>query len=299
MKQNPFSFFDFLGYLFPGTFASVIIYIVFVVGNCEVYSIYDIFDAINSDCDAIRDNILIYSSISLVFCYIIGHIIAYMSSIFVERFSIWWYGYPSYFLLNKSDKFHLKDDYNHSENKEKSSLVIRYIVILLLLPIVVPSLVIHKLGWDRFFVKTLDTYLQNTIKEKRERLSKELGLVKNDDDKTDFHRVMYHYEYENLGNHRIKMDNYIALYDFLRSLTLIFNMLCWYLIYLGDNDDLYNFKIYWFWLLVVIVVTFLMFMSFMKFYRRFTLEIFMCLITDRSLVSDEDRKRNQPIYTFT
>ena len=99
----------------------------------------------------------------------------------------------------------------------------------------------------------------------------------------DYHRVIYHYEYENSCNHRTKMDNYVALYDFLRAITLIFTGMFLFVAgtgLFGSNEiGLY----FWIDLLVLLALSYISFMSFFEFYRRFTLEAFMCLSTDKDL----------------
>lgn len=102
---------------------------------------------------------------------------------------------------------------------------------------------------------------------------------------SDTHRVIYHYMYENFPGHRAKMDNYVALYGVLRALTLIANLfilyiwkcqvcyLCHHLTWSMICDYPYM-KVAF-----MVFIQFLFFMAFMKFYRRFTLESFMCMLS--------------------
>lgn len=105
----------------------------------------------------------------------------------------------------------------------------------------------------------------------------------------DFHRVVYHYEYEHQKNHAIKMDNYVALYGFLRAVTLIFNCLFIYLLFIAistiDCDASIDWKVVRL-LSFMLLLSYLFFMGFMKFYRRFTLESFMCLVIDKSYIEN-------------
>lgn len=99
----------------------------------------------------------------------------------------------------------------------------------------------------------------------------------------DFHRVVYHCEYERQKTHAVKMDNYVALYGFLRAVALIFNCLVLYLILTIDYDAFIDWKLVRL-LNLMLLVSYLFFMGFMKFYRQFTLESFMCdsYIVERS-----------------
>lgn len=83
-----------------------------------------------------------------------------------------------------------------------------------------------------------------------------------------------------------KMDNYVALYGFLRSITFISDCATlWitvkYLIPTINISANLNFHLILIWL-SCILVTNIFFMAFIKFYRRFTLESFMCLVIDTS-----------------
>jgi len=161
---------------------------------------------------------------------------------------------------------------------------LRIIVSLVLLPILIPTLLVKVLGGDDFFVKNLDPYLKDIILRKRNALSQKLNLPDSSHyDKVDYHRVIYHYEYEHSASHRTKMDNYVALYDFLRSITLIFTGIFMYVLGVGIFGDSAIGKYFWIDLSALMVLSYLSFMSFFKFYRRFTLEAFMCLVSDKEL----------------
>lgn len=138
-----------------------------------------------------------------------------------------------------------------------------------------------------YYVKRLDDVMIENIKKKITLLYKKLELKELDDihnpDK-DFFTVAYHYEYEKKGAHNRKMDNYVALYGFMRALAFISN-LCFYLsLMIICRNWIVISQIYSIlWLLTLMLLTFFFFMSFMKFYRRYSLETLMCLITDEDL----------------
>lgn len=79
----------------------------------------------------------------------------------------------------------------------------------------------------------------------------------------DFHRVVYHCEYERQKTHAVKMDNYVALYGFLRAVALIFNCLVLYLILTIDYDAFIDWKLVRL-LNLMLLVSYLFFMGFMK-----------------------------------
>lgn len=300
MKKNPFSLFDFLGYVFPGALALFFIYFFHeLTEKSTIDGFRSIIDfAFQMDPPFSLENTLLLTILS----YVLGHFIAYLSSLTVEQFAIWLYGYPSDFLLESSTKWHYW--YSSQERPRirgiKSFFHCMHFYILtyfwrvlvgtFLIPLTLGTLFIaNSLGLKRFFVKKLDDSMVETIKEKCVKLAQYLGYkLKNTE--TDFHRVIYHYVYERQKAHAIKMDNYVALYGFLRAMTFIFDCVFLYLTIVIIRRTTFDFfaPIDWSQLLLlfgVMIITYVFFMGYMKFSRRFTLESFMCLISDKSYES--------------
>lgn len=296
MRQNPFSLYDFLGYVFPGALAIIIICFFHQLTNLSSINnnFVDGMAFIESQTKRGSLEIIEDTIILTIVSYVVGHIIAYLSSITVEQYAQWLFGFPSFFLLNKSPNWlywrlgqnRQGGDFKWPENNmDWWILVVRGIVGLLLFPITICYLIFGKLlGMKDYFVKPLDITLKNAIKTNSDNLARSLGISKRDND--DFHRVIYHYEYEHQNHHVQKMDNYVALYGFLRALTFI--MVCTSLwIAYKYIIPTFNFNASIDWALVrllvaSIILTYICFMGFMKFYRRFTLETLMCLVIDSS-----------------
>lgn len=296
MKQNPFSLYDFLGYVFPGALS--IILICFFHQLDEVHSINNLFEdgmkflelhATKGSLEIVEDTIIL-----TIISYVIGHIIAYLSSVTVEQYSQWLFGFPSFFLLNKAkDWLYWRIGENRTEDDFKFpkqwqgwfELMVRGAIGLFLFPVTICYLLIGKLmNMKYYFVKPLDKTLTDAIYVSTHKLAKSLGITIHPGD--DFHRVIYHYEYELQEHHAPKMDNYVALYGFLRALTFIMTCVSVWILWRYVLPTL-NFNAHMDWplvrlFMVSIVLTCICFMGFMKFYRRFTLECFMCLVIDSS-----------------
>ena len=101
-----------------------------------------------------------------------------------------------------------------------------------------------------------------------------------------------HYVYLNIPNCQRKIDNYIAIYGFLRACTLISCLFFDYLFFMqlctiGEcfNAPSYmSYEINWvavFILFLLATLCIVLFMGFVKFYRRFTLENYMALLTEK------------------
>lgn len=332
MRKNPFSIYDFLGYVFPGALALYLAALFWQMGEKSLPcgSLSELVAAAGLPLKVFGSGNLIEDTVLYtILSYVTGHLIAYLSSLTVEQFSIWTYDYPSRFLLERVPPKNywkplrlLKGNWNRFMNDIKqrlasdgsniwsslqiickaslqgieqmwpflASLFWRVAVGLFLLPVTGGSLLFGKvLCMKRFYVKRLDKTLRNAIRNNRSDLARYLGVEHATSG--DFHRIIYHYEYERMTIHAPKLDNYVALYGFLRSLVFIFD--CLFLtiliryalptIGLEGSADPEAVKL----LLFAGILTYIFFMGFMKFYRRFTLEGLMCLVVDTSYKQTE------------
>ena len=165
---------------------------------------------------------------------LLSHIKSSLSSIFVETiFTIRVFGYPSSYLLEKYRNFSYKEDYFEIDKLNSNNpchrqikILIKAFIRLLALSILFPVFVGLYLGrlfeLNSFIVRPLDKYLQNTLKEKQYRLAEKLKISHPDVNlECDYHRILMHYVYINIPRSQAKTNNYLALYGFLRSLTLI------------------------------------------------------------------------------
>lgn len=296
MKQNPFSIYDFLGYVFPGALSIFLIFFFYQVkypitlNNILENGVSFISTPKGKGGLEIIEDTLVLTIIA----YVVGHIVAYLSSITIEQYSQWLFGYPSFFLLNKAPNWlYWRIGENRISGKfqwpnkfiDWGELLLRVLMGLFLFPITLCYLLFGKvLGMKNYFVKPLDKTLTIAIKNNEDKLARSLGIEKKEGD--DFHRVIYHYVYENQKNHVIKMDNYVALYGFLRALTFIMVCSTLWIAYANVVSSFnylphINFPTLAI-LFISILLTYICFMGFMKFYRRFTLESFMCLVIDTS-----------------
>lgn len=294
MKKNPFSLFDFLGYVFPGL---ITLYLVWYFSKSpDIYGISSLFKSSisvlsNSFRGATMSSAIEETVLITIVAYVIGHFVAYISSVTVEQFSVWVYDYPSKFLLKDIPANNFWNSNGEINLPLRAKRIWRIIISVFLLPISIGTIVFGKwFGVKAFFIKKLDPSLITMIYASKKRLGKYLGIQFSKS--MDFHRVVYHYEYENQEKHSFKMDNYVALYGFLRSMTLICNctflwIFCNYGICSIDLSSKINFKLILL-LVSLLVITYIFFMSFMKFYRRFTLESFMCLVIDTTYKSNSN-----------
>lgn len=294
MNKNPFSIYDFLGYLFPG-----LIFLVTVFFVCHVKSVplqeyfdlskyHDLFKK-GKEYDWWESTVFV-----IVASYVVGHIVAYMSSSTVEYFTNHLFDYPSHYLLHE-DTINCRSVLSRYFSEHTlGSIVWRILVMLILLPVTLVMFIFGiKFSLIKFIVRPLDGYVRNSILRKLNKLSDTLSLQQPDvNSKADYHRIVMHYVYLNIEACHRKVDNYVAMYGFLRAMALITCFLFDYLLIdqlkysylivreLGMKNCVINWECISI-LVVILIVANLLYMGFVKFYRRFTLENYMALLTEK------------------
>lgn len=278
MLKNPFSFYDFLGYLFPGLICVIFLKVVFSMD--EQITIDTLLNKGNFTSFSWKDTVQ-YT----VLAYVVGHLVSYFSSLTIEPYLIWSYGYPSVFLLKEN---YNKNFFDINTNVgEKRTYFWKILVCVLIFPICLASLLFGNLLRFKFYVlKPLDPYLRNSINNKVNWLLKKLSLSPLKEG-YDVHRILMHYNYEHYENHIRKYDNYIALYGFLRSLSLLCSSIFVFLLIMEIRTINFSDDVDWTAILILIVLfclTYLYYLGFVKFYRRYTLENLMSIVVDENIV---------------
>lgn len=287
LKQNPFSLYDFLGYFIPG---SLLIYSVYLIHafNTQTINLNEI-----TDCFPLIDTTGIFLFVLL--SYTCGHILSFLSSYTIEKFANWKYKYPSKYLLEKhanipEDKKH-KFFYKGETKDERWGNAWRIILCIIILPMVTIEVICSNLfKFKDVFRKPLDDFLVYSINKKTLELLNKLELdikrYEKNPEIFDTHRIISHFTYDNSKNHQQRLTNYVSLYGFLRTLTFISNFIAYYYIVkflleinFYNSIDLHKILL----IFLLLTLSYIFFMAFMKFYRRYTLEAFMVLvITDFS-----------------
>jgi hypothetical protein len=280
VKQNPFSVYDFLGYFTPGAlflFAAMASYR-HLFSNATTFEGFAQSIGLNNAEAYVPFVLLAYTS---------GHILSFISSITIERYSLWAMGYPSKYLLGLEHSGY----YSINEN-----IILRYIirtiVFILILPMSFPELVFGRLfGLRDLYAKKIDPLLIEIIQNKIYALVRTDGGIREPEKRgttatSNYFLYAYHYAVENAPNHLPKMQNYVALYGFLRTLTLLSVFIFWAIIFhiaLGMSASVYI----WILLAISVLISYLLFMAFVKFYCRFSFETLMAM----SIVYHEKTKK--------
>lgn len=290
MNKNPFSIYDFLGYLFPG-FLTLIIFCYFYQLGWDIYRIIDISNTkilIDLGSQMTWEG----SVLIIVIAYAIGHLISYLSSITLETlFTNKIFGYPSTYLFDKNNKswkgyyvayFASDSEYGkHCKFLVVPKMLLKGLVLFSILPVALLLTPIGTItGINSFIVRPLDDYLRESLISKQTELALRLKLKKPDHN-CDFHRIIMHYVYLNIPASQSKTNNYLALYGFLRCLSFIacitFDVLAVLSFCTISFSATISFRII-FALCLLILIAFVFYLAFVKFYRRFTLENLMTLL---------------------
>ena len=330
-EKNPFSLFDFLGYFFPGAFALLIIWSSYIVWTKEdILPISYLYDSIGYYSNG-KSLDLVKIAVPFILCaYILGHLISYLSAITIEFFTNKAFGYPSLYLLsNQKKNVHHNFWYADFEYEPKTMwhfkiwiwkytfsgkfvaanffrnlilnfdlrLIYRIFLWIIMFPVSIVVMGINFISTPivNFVTRPQERYIVNCIEEKLFALADELGVKRPPINlQCDFHRIVMHYVYVNCKECQSKVDNYVALYGFLRAITLILCLFTDFIIAqtlvilakLIGKEELHvliqNYNISWASVMVVNVLwfsTIIAYFGYIKFLRRFTLENYMTLLS--------------------
>ncbi|ECD3753781.1 TPA: hypothetical protein N3H39_003949 [Salmonella enterica subsp. enterica serovar Anatum] len=276
MNQNPFSFYDFLGYLIPGGFFILLMYFCGLTFDLDI--VVDLTELLKGQSQIF--GVLNYASIVII-SYIAGHFISITSAFFIEKYMNEKLGYPSQYLFNKlSDDLEIVCTPSCCEQDEDIKRKIKYRIIkAVLLPITPWDYATQKLCYSQSLPFQLANTTWQMIKdgyEKKFRLDNELlkvGTGLHDD----LFRLAYHYVYEFSNQHQSKIQNYVALYGFCRNICLVFIITFWisfltFIFRLVEGNSISYSLIS---VLLSFFFVYVFYVGFVKFYRRYTLEVLM------------------------
>lgn len=284
VERLPFTVYDILGYFVPGSFMTWVF-----VSYIHPNDLVKLSDLINND---IIENSIINQSLSIfiffVISFLVGHIIAFLSSITVEKLVICYFGYPSKTLLVdqkiKGPIKHRTAIRNIIDNIKNARVVIIHIFMFPLVP-VVWFLILT--GWHSIVIKTLPNSIAKMIQDKFEKVT-EYSIDPETSEKNWFIYICY-YVINNNASASFRMYNYVTVYGFLRSFCFIFVVFSfisfknsfyslYHIYYYGIfiyNYDADYLKVFF----IFMIISSMLFCAFIKFYRRYSEEAMMAFIT--------------------
>lgn len=266
LTQNPFSVYDFLGYLVPGVLQVLLVLLV--------------QDPASLISDPIGHLSLAFPTVAvevylpgLVIAYMLGHLLSYISSMTIEKYSVWTIGYPSVYLFQPQRSALFRAPTELSGWSRVANTIVRWLVLVVLLPVVLLDAVLGRaMGFRGTMQKPLDDHLAAHIRRSVERLVHRDHL----EDGEDHFRILYHHSLEHCPAHNYKFSNYVALYGFTRTMTLVLTITAWVALVAALRNGAGT----WPSVLLVAAVSLVAYVSyadFNKFYRKFSLEVLMAI----------------------
>ncbi len=219
MKQNPFSVYDFLGYLIPG---SILIYIYLLLDEINTNT-FELDNVLKDLSENKTQDILFF----IIIAYSIGHILSFLSSITIEKYGNNKYGYPSktiiglnkvsYWVKSKDNFKYLnilnpfkykKPNENEIVEEKKMWQMLRMntgraILLIELLPLHIIELLVGRLlKFNNYYCKSADKFTIKLIKSKTVDLLNKLNtdtkpITEEDLKEIDFNRIVHHHSFEN------------------------------------------------------------------------------------------------------
>lgn len=243
IEKMPFTVYDVVGYLAPGFFVVYALTLVFFWGmpvNVKPFLIFEKSGYLGE---------IVFAVFYTTFCYVVGHVTSFLSSITIERASINYFGYPSYFVLNpyhppSSNKpgtvrAHIatkRQEYRDRGNRFGSAILSAFCA-----PIHIAIWICDQFGWLRVVLKrhsNTNFIVQRLLKEfsqkTRGSIRREDLIYENvsseglsEESNREWFRSVDAWVTNNNSVAAARMYNYVVIYGFLRNMCFIFVFLLW------------------------------------------------------------------------
>ncbi|WP_462325576.1 hypothetical protein [Desulfoplanes sp.] len=269
-NQNPFSIYDFLGYLIPGSIFT------FSLFQFEAFS--NLIKKFNGALIEFSNEKLFFLIVMIAISYCFGHALALLSSLFVERYYLYRRGYPPFSLFS----------YRYSYREKNKRKFYRTMLFIILAPIsILDYIFVDILKVNGLQPKKLNPLICLNSKETIKNFFVENGILFDPHKIFDgeLFRLIYHYSIEYRTAHVNKIQNYVALYGFCRSISFMFIVWFWMAIFFFIDKDTPNYVC----LTTIVLLSYTFYFGFSKFYSRFSLEVIMAFVAGK--LENPNRKK--------
>ena len=296
VERMPFTVYDIIGYLAPGLLT--LVFILALPPPLEAFSFLPSYTELRDGIGAYgATEKIIFAVILLIFSYLIGHLISFLSSITIERFLVIWEGYPSawafrnylkanWFELAYTSQKKITEDSGQAENnsllssiREAQSFTSFTLLHVFLLPLTVGFIASAVIGARRSVIKPLPDSiiidaLFHTDQIGAPIKSKTIGTA----NVGDWFKWANAYVINTNNIAFLRMYNYLTLYGFMRSTVFVFNLVSWNVIITHLNTTPSPEAVVQDGLVIsCVAITTISFLSYIKFYRRYTEEAIYAL----------------------
>lgn len=159
--------------------------------------------------------------------YFLGHLISFVSSMTIERYARWRYGHPMKFLLDETGTY--PDFFGTGGKSGRWSKILRFMTALALAPVFIFESILLGTGILRNYIRSMGPELSSAVKEALRWLRGKAGMMSDPSSEypAEFESLAINYTLEAAPSHVITLRNYIVLYGFLRSMTLVLVFATW------------------------------------------------------------------------
>ncbi len=270
------SAYDFLGYLLPG---------VCFLALCDLSIFYH-------DTPASFNHLAVYQRYSSVTWqglpaivlvgYFVGHLVSFVSALTIERHALWVYDQPSRFLVQEKRLNYLNAEDDTGSPSSRISIVLRCFVFAFMMPVSVVERASHLCGFTWKYHRPMPKLIVDALKGALNDLSKRIypdaenPMLPPGKWGNGFESLALHCALETAPAHLLTLRNYVVLYGFLRSMTLILLLVFW--VTFIHQLLAHQFLLACVTLVAAVVVSTVSYAAFIKFWFRYHKETLFAFI---------------------
>ncbi len=209
----------------------------------------------------------------MLLAYYLGHIISFLSSYTLERHARWIYGAPSKVLLGEGPPCYFFKPFNFN-------WAVKLAIAVFMFPILWIELLGKLLKLRNSDLNAFDDLVKDMVNKAHANLFYRSGLdfskySAREFRQYDYERLGLHYALESAPAHLFSLRNYVVLYGFLRSMSFVFLLICWTLIFHYIIE--FRFDKLCLYFLSVGIFCFISYAAFLKFWFRYYRESMMAV----------------------
>lgn len=276
IESLPLTAYDVIGYFIPG--------LVVVVSALALLHGSSSFDIKISLDDGIKVYYIVVLMIVIVFSYVTGHVVALLSAIFVEKLVIYVYGYPSQFLFHSLYSIARPARCRIFIGLWKNICAGNFLrgtciffVCIVFFPQLFVMFLLDVVGIGDSVNRSIPRAVAALFFERFRSIFKcDAGDLKSDE----WFFMAQQYILLNSQHAALRMYNYLNLYGFCRNMAFVCTICGFLFIMLGSVYG--NSRHYVPWSIIFISFGVFLTFAFIKFYRRYSLEVVMSVCVSRA-----------------
>jgi hypothetical protein len=301
VERLPFTVYDVLGYLVPGTFALWVAFVFVKKMNTKAILTSNALNIVGPGSEGVYFALFIF----LIAAYATGHLVGLLSSISVEKLAVEYFGYPSRFLTANSEKEFSLIIASNMQNYSFKRIRVKFAK-LFCWPIWIFIKLLIFTELYTIFMKLLNNNIVSKFKFRLKSLEIEAGKF----DDFEWWKGVEFYIINNIPHAFTRMYNYLTIFGFCRNFSFIFivisNLYAAKFIckIFPTYDGLvthegrfgqwhWEIQANWDWSLLIAslgsgLIASLFFLGFLKFYRRYSEEAILALSFYENSSKDAD-----------